>query len=547
MGNGYRSYSLVRRLRIMLWAMFLVPLLVGLAFFLLYSSRALLQETERDLRATLSLQKQYVEYWVTERVQDIGFLSRDPRVLSLSAVSLRDMLGSMLRELPSFDDLVYVDEFGRTRADPKHAPGLDVSDREYFRLARQGKSFVSGVITSRSTGNKIIIIASPVHDGQGRFRGLVFGSVRLDTLLAFLQSLHAETTSRTFLLDAQGALLSPPSQQDKPKDRPLRSLHAGDAIFDHAQARTPSTGIYRNHDSEGVAGAYRWVLGDRWLLVAEKPMFEIVRLHAGILGVPFLGATLLFLLFGPVALRLARSLEGPVRRLEEYSQKIEGGDFDVACAPEPGPHDPVEIRRLNVAYCLMVERVRDTLDALRQTTLTDDLTGLGNRKQLLQEGPRLIDSALRAGKRVSLLMLDLDHFKAVNDTHGHAAGDAVLTAFAELLGREVRQSDIFARVGGEEFVVLAPNAGATAAGELAERIREAVAALTVQSGEVSLSLTVSIGVATLAPEPDGAASGLRAPLEALMAAADEAMYEAKKNGRNRVESLTLIPPAPARS
>jgi diguanylate cyclase (GGDEF)-like protein len=546
MQKSNRSYSLVRRLRAILWAMLLVPPAVGLGFFLVYSSHVLQGEAEADLRAALSLQQQFLEYWVGERVQDVSQLASDPRVLSQPAPSLRDMLGGMLRTAPGFDDLVVVDELGRTRADAKYAPGVDVSDREYFRAAKAGQSFVSDVITSRSTGGKVLVVAAPVRDGQGRFRGLVFGAVPLDTLLGFLQSLHAETSSRTYLLDAKGGLLSPAVDPAKPGDKPLRSLRAGDAIFDQAQARAVSSGIYRDHDGERVVGAYRFVLNDRWLLVGEKPEAEIMLVHAGVVGLPLLGAALLFFVFGPVALRLARSLEEPVRRLEEHSRKIEGGDFDVQCDPEPQPGDPLEIRRLNVAYCLMVDRVRDTLDALRQASLTDHLTGSANRKHLFQEGPRLIDAGLRAGMPVSLLMLDLDNFKNVNDTFGHAAGDAVLTAFAELLERTVRQSDIFARVGGEEFAVLAPNAGQPAAVELAERIRLAVAALSVPFGAETLSITVSIGAATLNVGQGAVhASGLRDALDELLALADEALYSAKRNGRNRVESMTL-PPVPAR-
>jgi diguanylate cyclase (GGDEF)-like protein len=542
-----RSYSLVQRLRLMFWAMFLVPLLAGVAFFLLYSSRVLHQETHRDLSATLSLQKQFIEYWVTERTQDIDYLASDPRVLSLSAEGLSHLLAGTLRASPGFDDVVYVDESGHTRVDPGHPPGLDVSDRAYFHAAREGRSFVSEVLTSRLTGRKTIIVASPVRDAHGRFRGLVFGSVPLDTLLRHLQSMYSESTSRTFLLDARGALLSPPVNPDKPGGRPLRSLQAGDAVFDRATARTTYSGIYRDHDGQRVVGAYRWVLNDRWLLVGEKPETEIMLLHAGILGLPLGIAALLFLGFGPMALRLARSLEGPVRRLEEHSRKIEGGDFDVECDPEPLPSDPQEVRRLNAAYCLMVDRVRDTLDTMRQASLTDHLTGSANRKHLFQEGPRLIDAGLRAGQPVSLLMLDLDHFKTINDTHGHAAGDALLAAFAESLEHQVRQSDIFARVGGEEFAVLAPNAGQEAVLELAERIRTAVAALAVPFGDKTLSITVSIGAATLdVVQGVDRASGRRNSLEALLAAADEALYEAKKNGRNRVESHAPIP-APARS
>lgn len=520
----------------MLWAMFLLPVAAGVAFFVLHSSQALQNRAQQDLRAALRMQQQHVEYWMDERVRDVGYIAADPRVLSLPPAALRDMLSALLKDSPAFVDLVYVNEHGRTVVDPVHEPGVDVSDRAYFRAARNGESHVTDALISRATGRQTVFVSSPVRDAQGRFRGLVFGSIRLDTVLRFMQTMHAETASRTFVLKADGTLLSPPAPLEKPGSTPLRSLRPGDAIFDHAQARTEPHGIYRNHDGTRVVGTYAWILGGRWLLVGETPEQDILALHAGILGVPLAGAALLFLLFGPMALQLARSLDVPLRRLVEHSNKIESGDFEVQCNPEPQPGDPEEVRRLNVAYCLMVERVRDTLDALRQASLTDPLTGAPNRKLLLQEGPRLIESAQRAGLPVSLLMLDLDLFKNVNDTWGHAAGDTVLKAFAGVLSHRVRQSDIFARVGGEEFAVLAPHAGQKEALELGERIRRTVEELSIpvevegQDG-AELRITVSVGVGTLPAE-----SLRHNAMDRLMACADKALYRAKNAGRNMVLS-----------
>jgi len=181
-------------------------------------------------------------------------------------------------------------------------------------------------------------------------------------------------------------------------------------------------------------------------------------------------------------------------------------------------------------------RTERALDALREASYTDHLTGAGNRKLLFSQGLQLLDSTRRGGLPVSLLMLDLDFFKRVNDTHGHAAGDAVLAGFSALLRETLRKSDLFVRYGGEEFVVLAPNAGSSSVLELAERIRHAVELLEVPAGEAVLRFTVSIGASSL----EGAHLGRSTPeaaLEGLLARADEALYLAKGAGRNRVEYL----------
>ena len=143
-----------------------------------------------------------------------------------------------------------------------------------------------------------------------------------------------------------------------------------------------------------------------------------------------------------------------------------------------------------------------------------------------------------------MVLLDIDHFKAVNDTYGHLAGDQVLRAVAGIIGSQLRDYDIAGRYGGEEFAVLLPHTQPGQARRIAERLRMAVAAARLTASPVggpgtSLHVTVSVGVACLAdcgPE-----------LQALIAAADTALYDAKAAGRNRVRSWRGQPPAPAAS
>jgi two-component system, cell cycle response regulator len=156
-------------------------------------------------------------------------------------------------------------------------------------------------------------------------------------------------------------------------------------------------------------------------------------------------------------------------------------------------------------------------------SLTDPLTGVGNRRRLEQALAQEISRAERTGGTLCAFMTDLDHFKRVNDTYGHEAGDKVLTAFSDLLRRCTRATDIVARFGGEEFVALMPSTDLTQALAIAERIREAFAALQVEP--LSDPATASFGVAELAAGEQG---------HALMRRADSALYAAKQSGRNRV-------------
>ncbi len=138
-------------------------------------------------------------------------------------------------------------------------------------------------------------------------------------------------------------------------------------------------------------------------------------------------------------------------------------------------------------------------------------------------------------------MIDIDHFKNVNDTHGHPVGDKYLIHIAGRIGSAIRESDMAARFGGEEFVVIAPNASLTEAASLAERIRESVAANPLRLGQVVLDNTVSIGVAEFDPEPEFGSN----ILEDMIEKADKALYRAKQCGRNRVETWPF-PDSPRR-
>jgi two-component system cell cycle response regulator len=228
-------------------------------------------------------------------------------------------------------------------------------------------------------------------------------------------------------------------------------------------------------------------------VVDEDPVSERAGPPAIICNVPFAGAKL-----GTLALAPSASSESDTERLMQLIARELGGPVRMAT--------------------LLAEQER--------LATIDTLTGLCNRRAFQQQMAIEISRSTRYGVPLSLLLMDVDHFKAINDGHGHAGGDRVLSALGALLREQLRVPDITARWGGEEFVAALPNTDLTGAGVAAERLRAAVAGVVVRHGNVQIPVTISIGVSALANGES---------LEGLTERADQAMYAAKVRGRNCVQ------------
>jgi two-component system cell cycle response regulator len=216
--------------------------------------------------------------------------------------------------------------------------------------------------------------------------------------------------------------------------------------------------------------------------------------------------------------------EGERRKL---TQALEMGVNDYLTRPVD-QNELVARVRTQLRKKRYADRLRHNVQLSLEMAITDQLTGLHNRRYMERHLSNLISNAGKTGKPLAFLIIDIDYFKAVNDTHGHDIGDEVLRDFAARIGANVRGIDLACRYGGEEFVVAMPDTDIAFASMVAERLRRSVESspFEISRDPKKLNVTISIGIAASEGEKDTA--------EALLRRADQALYRAKRDGRNRV-------------
>ena len=247
--------------------------------------------------------------------------------------------------------------------------------------------------------------------------------------------------------------------------------------------------------------------------------------HSQVLGRPY------SVLFPPDAITIDRVTDR-LREADRAGLSFDEGWLQRADGSRFWSHTmlmPVDKDLKPDCYSLVIRDItdsRESIESLLKAASSDQLTGVANRRALFESAELEFARYARQPRDISMLILDIDHFKKINDTYGHPAGDQVIRRLAIVLVKSVRSIDIVARLGGEEFAVFLPSTDVAMASEIARRIRENIRAERVEVSGHQIEFQVSIGAAQVGREIDN--------LDALIGAADEALYDAKRGGRDRV-------------
>jgi diguanylate cyclase (GGDEF)-like protein len=421
------------------------------------------------------------------------------------------------------DVLVVVDSAG-TMVTAAH-PGIEVAEIPEDAAFRDAltRGIASADIVWRGDAFELRSV-HPVHD-QGEVIGAVMAANWLDE--TWLDGIREETNLHAAFLYEASVIASTSTAFDRVDSRAIFQVkalpptEAGTSRDSGDFVRWPVDLEGEPHDAVFCPlrlETDRAHLGTLVLLVSAAPMQQaLTSARTAMLGSGLVGLLAAMVLAAIFAVGLSR----PIRLLADAAMAMRAGNL----SRRTGLKRRDEIGQLSRAFDAMAESLQKHVESIRALAVTDELTGLANRRRFDEELQREITRHARFGSSLCLLFLDIDHFKQVNDTHGHPEGDVVLKDIADVLRRCVRAVDLPARYGGEEFAVVLPNTSLDAATIVAGRIREAVEAEALGSRD-HLHVTISGGVAAY---PDEATSS-----EALHDIADARLYRAKEAGRNRV-------------
>ena len=456
---------------VLLCAWAVVSVLAGVALF------SAQRQGERELVERFGERTQLGARFAETYARDLT--SRESRIavreLSARNASARDL--RRVATLFGYEAAVLLDRRGRALEvlpENRKVVGRDLTRKyDHLRAAAGGRAAVSAVVPSAARGTPVVAFATPFGPPDRRrvFSGAF--DVSKSPIGAYLRNVNVLRSGRVYLLDANDTIVS----SNRDDVRGLNRIGDVDPALDDA-LRERGTGRTR----DGYEFASRPVAGTPWRFVMTAPRAELVGPLRGSGRYVAWACWAVLVLVGFVCTRLVGNLITSRGRL------------------------------------------RTAVGELDRLARTDPLTSIYNRRQIAELLDAAIATAARHRQPLSVLMVDVDHFKDVNDSHGHNVGDGVLCAIADGLRDAIRSGDFVGRWGGEEFFIILPHTEADGAALVAERVRRGVAETPVVVDGDLLAMTVSVGVAEFAGEH----------VDALVDRADAALYAAKAAGRNVV-------------
>jgi diguanylate cyclase (GGDEF)-like protein len=479
--------------------------------------------------------------WLDERRSDIEYLARtidseSPGEFDFD-VARRKLALFGSTELV-FSNVALLDAEGRAVADKngRLAPGPSGKDRDYFAAALRGESFVSSLITGKVGQRPEIAVEAPLRwrsSVSGARALCVVGFLPVGVLSSIVENVSLRDLGSAYLFDGEGRIISVADYASRIK---FFGRESAGAVVDNYATRELAAGRagmgeYRGYGGIPVVGAFAKIEPTGFGIAVELSRDRALQPVTDVLRSGIILLLIAFVLILIVSAALSASLVAPIRVLVSAAEAV----------ARDRVHGTIEIRtgteldQLALHFNEMASAVRVREEVLKDSAARDSLTGLYNHARIVEFLDLELKRKRRSGQKVSFVMLDIDHFKKVNDIHGHLVGDEVLRILSRILEGEVRGGDIAGRYGGEEFSVILDAFSDEEVASFCERIRAKVEAEDFCVEGRKVKATVSLGWIRTD------AQGLT--VLDIVRGADRALYAAKAGGRNKVVAAELVPGA----
>lgn len=529
----------------------IVPSLILGWISYLQNSRLLRAKISHELNnATVQTSKE-LDLWLKERLYDVRVFSssyvisenlarlmgkRRSTIETLVAHdSIKGYLSSVSEKFGMYEELTLIDLAGQpVVTSSAKSPSLKIPDHWLEQLQLKPSIGIKAQYLPH-IGQTSMLIAEEIRTSDGKPLGVLVAKISLDSISSILRQRSVGGIDEVYLVETNGRLLV--SSKLKAKALPDATLSFEIPAAMQGDSSEPTD--YISHHDKAVVGMAMPITSMGWVMLAEmerdKAYAEISSLRR--ITIVLVGG--LMFCIGLSAYVFGHTVVRPVNRLSKGAAGVASGNLDVDI-PVTGFS---EVSYLTQVFNHMVANLRqgreeitaannallESNKVLHELSITDGLTGLCNRKHIMDLFSREFVRAKRYNQPLAVLMLDVDHFKKINDTYGHQTGDDAVCQLADALRNSVRECDYVGRYGGEEFLIILPNSDIQSGADTAERIRKNVSKLQIAKDNDSIALTVSIGVAGYPDDGQDAKTIIRL--------ADDLLYQAKGSGRNRVMML----------
>ncbi|NYF25480.1 sensor domain-containing diguanylate cyclase [Sporosarcina sp. JAI121] len=428
---------------------------------------------------------------------------------------LEEKLADLLNSSKNFNSLSIIDREGVVLAT---SPGLGIVGKKLETIGPREALYKRRNLISEpykaATGRLLILVSTPLWNEKNEYLGFLSGTIYLQeaNIINDILGQHFSTDgSYVWVVDNKGMLIYHP-ESERIGETVLENEIAQKVPMHESGAQK-----VRNTAGKDFLAGYTYIKSSKWGVVSQTPYAASVKPLTGMVYKMLIYALPFILFFFLLTILLSERLSSPLRKLANFSANLKGNGAQGELTVIPTWY--FEAKQLNETIHEYAESQQQRVENYRERSYTDPLTGLKNRRYC----EKVTAKWKKDYKQFSIIMIDIDHFKAVNDVYGHHIGDEVLKFLSGKIGEAVRDGDVCVRLGGEEFVILLAETDVQVAMVIADRLRESVASALCPTNNY---ITISSGV--------GGTYDYKETTEELFDRVDKALYQAKNEGRNKV-------------